>query len=81
MSIISESIKGTIIEVLIQSSNIKAAKYDTESKKLLITFNNGAIYEYEDVPWEKFTKMRMSESQGKFFNQNISKSHKYKKMI
>ena len=36
MSIISESIKGTIIEVLIQSSNIKAAKYDTESKKLLI---------------------------------------------
>ena len=80
MGILSESINGTFIEVLIQSSNLKGAKYDTESKKLLITFNNGSIYEYEDVPWEKFTKFRMSESQGKFFNQNISKTHKYKKI-
>lgn len=80
MGIISESIKGTIIEVVIQSSNLKAAQYDTESKKLLITFNNGSIYEYEDVPWEKFTKFRMNESQGKFFNQNIAKTYKYKKI-
>lgn len=80
MGIISESISGTIIEVSIQSSNLKAAKYNTDSKKLLITFNNGSIYEYEDVPWEKFTKFRMSESQGKFFNQNIAKTYKYTKV-
>lgn len=80
MGIISESINGTIIEVVIQSSNLKAAQYNTESKKLLVTFNNGSIYEYEDIPWEKFTKFRMSESQGKFFNQNISKTHKFTKV-
>jgi hypothetical protein len=80
MSILSESISGTQIEVQIQSSNIKNAKYNTETKKLLITFNNGSIYEYEDVPWEVFTKLRMSESQGKFFNQNISKTYKYNKI-
>lgn len=80
MGIISESINGTQIDVIIQSSNLKAAQYNTESKKLLVTFNNGSIYEYEDVPWEKFTKFRMSDSQGKFFNQNISKTHKFKKV-
>ena len=80
MGIISERIKGNIIEVDINSSNLKMAVYDTESKKLGVTFINESIYEYEDVPWEIFTKFRMNESQGKFFNSNISKSYKYKKV-
>lgn len=80
MGIISERIKGTIIEVDIQSSNLKSASYDTESKKLDITFINESIYEYNDVPWDVFTKFRMHESQGKYFNTNISKNYKYKKV-
>ncbi len=80
MSIISERINGKIIEVDISSSNIIGATYDTDSKKLEIRFVSGGIYEYEDVPWELFTKFRLSESQGKFFNTNISKSYKYKKI-
>lgn len=80
MSIISETIEGKNISVVVNSSNIKFAKYDTESKSLQVTFNNGLVYEYSDVPWEVFTKFRMSESQGKFFNANISKTYKYKKM-
>jgi len=47
---------------------------------LTTTFNNGSIYEYYEVPWEVFTKFRMTESQGKFFNVNISKNYKYKKI-
>jgi hypothetical protein len=80
MGIISEKIEGKIIEVQISSSNLKGAKYNTEDKNLLVEFNNGAIYEYEDVPWEVFTKLRMSESQGKFFNASIAKTYKYKKV-
>lgn len=79
MGIISESINGTLIEVTIQSSNIKLAIYDTIEEKLSITFNNGSIYEYEKVPWSVFTKFRMADSQGKFFNQSISKTYKFTK--
>lgn len=80
MGIISETINGNLIEVVIQSSNLKGATYFTEEEKLSVTFNNGAIYEYEKVPWVKFTKFRMSESQGKYFNQEISKNHKFTKI-
>ena len=80
MGIISEKIEGTKIDVTIQSSNIKTASYNTESEDLTITFNNGSIYVYNKVPWNKFTKFRMSESQGKYFNENIGRSHKYTKL-
>jgi hypothetical protein len=80
MAILSEKIEGTIIEVLIESSNLKSATYNTESSNLLITFNSGSIYEYNNVPWEKFTKFRMAKSQGKYFNENISKSYNYTKI-
>lgn len=80
MAIISESINGNLIEVTLQSSNLKSATYFTEEEKLSVTFNNGSIYEYEKVPWSKFTKFRMAESQGKYFNQEISKTHKFTKV-
>jgi hypothetical protein len=80
MGILSEKIEGKTISVSIQSSNLKLATYDTESKLLEIQFNNGGIYQYENVPWEVFTKFRMAESQGKFFNQHIGKVYKYKKI-
>ena len=80
MSIISEKIDGSLIEITIQSSNLKSAKYNTLNESLSITFNNGSIYEYDNVPWNKFTKFRLAESQGKYFNEHIGKVHKYKKM-
>ncbi len=80
MAILSERINGKIIEVDIKSSNLKKAVFDTESKNLEITFNNDSIYEYKNVPWDIFTKFRLSESQGKFFNNNISKIYKYSKI-
>jgi hypothetical protein len=81
MAIISEKIEGNIIHVDIQSSNLKSAQYDTLNEELTITFNNGGIYEYAKVPWMTFTQLRTSESQGKFFNTNIAKKYKYKRII
>lgn len=80
MGIIREIIEGTKIINEIKSSNIKRAEYDTESKKLVVEFNNGLKYEYDDVPHQIYTKFRMSESQGKFFTTDISKKYKYKKV-
>lgn len=80
MGIISEQISGETINVSIKSSNLQLASYNTTSKILTITFNNGSIYEYYDLPWNIFTKFRMTESQGKYFNTEISKNYKYKKL-
>lgn len=80
MAILKEEIQGTKIINEIKSSNIKKTEYDTETKKLIVEFNNGFKYEYEDVPHQIYTKFRMAESQGKFFTTDISKSYKYKKL-
>ncbi len=80
MGIISEKIEGKLIEVTIQSSNLSSAIFNTETEDLIVSFNNGAIYEYNKVPWEKFTKFRLAESQGKFFNENIARKYTYKKL-
>jgi hypothetical protein len=80
MAILKEEIKGTKIINEIKSSNIKKTEYDTETKKLVVEFNNGFKYEYDDVPHQIYTKFRMSESQGKFFTTDISKAYKYKKL-
>ena len=80
MAILKEEIQGTKIINEIKSSNIKKTEYDTETKKLVVEFNNGFKYEYEDVPHQAYTKVRMSESQGKFFTTDISKTFKYKKL-
>ncbi len=81
MAVLSEKIEGKEIMVEINSSNLKKASYNTESKLLTVTFNNGSIYEYYEFPWDKFTKFRMSESQGKFLNTNINGKYNYKKVV
>ena len=79
MGITKEIISGTKIINEIKSSNIKKSEYDLNTKKLLITFNNDIMYEYDDVPHKLYTQFILSESQGKFFSTNIAKSFKYAK--
>lgn len=48
---------------------------------MIAEFKNGSRYEYDDVPHQKYTQFRMAQSQGNYFNLNISKVHKYTKLI
>ena len=80
MGIVKEEIKGTKIFNEIQSSNIRKSEYDTETKKLIVEFNNGQRYEYDEVPHQLYTSFRTSESQGKFFSSKISRTYKYVKL-
>ena len=80
MAIKKETIEGTKIINEIDSSNLSKTEYDTETKKLLVEFKNGLKYEYYEVPHKLHVLFRMSESQGKFFSLNISKTYKYKKI-
>jgi hypothetical protein len=80
MAIKRETIEGTKIICEIDSSNISKTTYDTTSKKLVVEFKNNSQYEYDEVPHQVYTQFRMSESQGVFFNKNISKVYKYKRL-
>jgi hypothetical protein len=80
MSVKKEKINGKMIEVSIKSTSLRAAKYDTLKESLRVSFVNCNIYEYTSVPSTTFTKFRLAKSQGKFFNQNISKAFTYRKV-
>jgi hypothetical protein len=80
MAITKEEIKGTKILNEVESSNIVRTEYDTATKKLIAEFKNGIRYEYDDVPHQTYTSFRSAKSQGNFFNTQISKTFKYKKL-
>jgi hypothetical protein len=80
MAIKKEIIQGTKIINEVDSSNLAKTEYDTETSKLVVEFKNGVKYEYDEVPHKIYTQFRMAESQGKYFNLNISKTYKYKKV-
>jgi hypothetical protein len=80
MAILETKITGTKIFCEIESSNLVSTEYDTETKKLVAEFKNGIKYEYEEVPHKVFAQFRLSESQGKFFNTDISRIYKYTKL-
>lgn len=80
MAIKRTTIEGTKIICEIDSTNLARTEYDTESKKMVVVFKNGISYEYDDVPHNIYAQLRLSESQGKYFNTNIAKSYKYKKI-
>jgi lysyl-tRNA synthetase class 2 len=56
---------------LMPSTVIRSFKYDTDSRKLLIVFQSGRCYTYQNVPAETYTAMQNSFSKGEFFNAHI----------
>lgn len=80
MAILKEEYIGTKILNEVQSSNLVKTEYDTSTKKLVVEFKNGMKYEYDDVPHQSYTQFRSAQSQGNYFNTQIAKKYKYKKI-
>ena len=80
MAITNTEIIGTKIICEIESSNLVKTEYDSDNQSLIATFKNGIMYEYEEVPHKIYAQFRLSESQGKFFNTEIARTYKYKKI-
>jgi hypothetical protein len=78
MGVISETYDGERIINQYKSSNIKGSVYNKKTKNLIIEFNGGRKYEYEDVPETVAAGFRITKSQGVYFNKEISKKYKYK---
>jgi hypothetical protein len=55
----------------VESTIIKSFGFENSSSTLEIEFNNGAVWQYYDVPESLFYEMKSAGSCGKFFNASI----------
>jgi KTSC domain len=53
------------------SSNIARFGFDHQSSVLFIEFKKSGSYQYFDVPEALFDAMKLAESKGQFFAQNV----------
>lgn len=58
-----------------KSSNVARSEYDDQTRVLTVHFHSGGVYDYADVPPEKWNGLRGSDSPGKFINTHIKPSH------
>ena len=65
--------------VEVNSTAISTAQYEYDNYRLTLTFNNGADYDYNDVPNFVFEGLRTSASKGKFINKHVLSSYKFER--
>ena len=59
----------------IESSMLSGHHYDPDTRKMTVTFKNGAVHQYDDVPIEKHTAFTGALSPGSYFNSRIKSTH------
>ena len=64
----------------VQSSNLAAIGYDTNTEILKVEFLNGTAYEYKNVPQVVFDAFMKAPSHGSYFNREIKNSYPYEKI-
>ncbi len=62
------------------SSVVSAFQYDSSSLTLRIIFVSGKVYDYLNVPEEKYIEMKAAFSKGIYFNTNIKPYYSCKKI-
>lgn len=66
--------------IYVESSRIQSIGYDLDNSILEIEFkNNGAIYQYYDVPLYEYEELMNAESKGKYLSTNL-KNYKYQRV-
>lgn len=71
--------QDNIVKALYSSSNILASTYNKTNNSLVLIFNNGGQYKYNDVPLTDYTRFEIADSQGVIFNSHIKK-HVFEKL-
>jgi Leucine-rich repeat (LRR) protein len=66
--------------VPVESSNIEAVGYDSESQTLRVTFNNQKSYDYLGVSEKLHLGLLDSKSKGSYFHTHIRPHHRCQKV-
>ena len=59
--------------IMVDSSAIYSAEYNTKQQEIIVYFNNESIYKYHNVPTFIWRGLFDSDSKGKFLNKYIFK--------
>jgi hypothetical protein len=68
-----------VFEVFLKSSNVLSAGYNALEKRLFVKFLSNSVYEYYGVPEYIFEEFLSAESHGRYGNQNIFRSFRYRR--
>jgi len=64
--------------ISVKSSNLQAVGYEAEIME--VEFLNGSVYEYSEIPQEKYDGLMTAPSKGKYYNQYIKGQFPSKKL-
>lgn len=64
----------------VRSSNLRSVGYDWWSSTLEIQFQNGGIYRYSRVPYERYECLMKSGSKGSYFQNHIRRRFAYRQV-
>lgn len=64
----------------VQSSNIAAIGYNSNSLTLEVEFLNNSIYQYFDVPQNVYDDLMKASSHGQYLAQNIKGNYRYSRV-
>ena len=62
--------------IKVNSTNLSAVGYDSETNLLTIEFNDGGLYEYYNVPQNIYNELMSAPSKGKFFHRFIRDTYR-----
>jgi hypothetical protein len=62
------------------SSNIQSVRYDSETRILEVTFLNGGVYQYFEVPEHVSRDFEQSPSKGEYLAAHIKGQFRYSKV-
>lgn len=65
---------------LMPSTVVASFSYDHESQTLKVVFRSGMVYDYINVPREKYEEMRNAFSKGSYLNTEIKGKYRYRKV-
>lgn len=79
----SASIRDVIAFPLLKSTSVtvKSFDYDYDSQKLRVEFNNGAVYQYHDLPEVVYKAMKDAPSVGQYFNAEIREKYGFDREV
>lgn len=63
----------------VDSSNVGSVAFDEGTKTLVVRYNSGAIYSYDDVETDIYVNLVHAKSVGQFLNQMIKGRYAYLK--
>jgi hypothetical protein len=62
----------------VQSDALGSVNYDEGSRRLVVTFQNGSVYEYTDVPREVYVGIMAAPVRGVYFSTYVKDRYPYR---